>query len=64
MKRTALIFLASIFYLLASTTRISAADLSLVVSPPRVDLEGKPATRSRLLKSPIIALTSHSSSKL
>ena len=42
MKRTALIFLASIFYLLASTTRISAADLSLVVSPPRVDLEGKP----------------------
>lgn len=41
MKKTTLL-LASIFSLLVSTAKVSAADTSLVVSPPRFDVEGKP----------------------
>lgn len=34
--------LYSLFFILYSPAKISAADLSLVVSPPRIDLAGKP----------------------
>jgi hypothetical protein len=42
MKKRIFVSLISLFTILASTPKVSAADVSLVVSPPRFDIEGKP----------------------